>query len=70
MAEAGGLLMPGTAERVEPIVLHRVPWDLYEALLDVASEQRIRLNYEDGDLEIMPPPWVWNMKARRRASGA
>jgi hypothetical protein len=48
--------VPAIDDGSPPITLHDVFWNLYQALLDVASAQRIRLNYEDGDLEIMPPP--------------
>lgn len=37
------------------IILHHVSWEFYERFLDEIEEKsRVRLNYDDGELEIMP----------------
>jgi Uma2 family endonuclease len=37
------------------ILLTGVSWELYEQLLEVVGDRPIRLTYDEGDLEIMPP---------------
>ena len=41
------------------IALEEVPWEVYEALLDTAtaSGSNVRMNYDDGRLEIWMPGW-------------
>ncbi|HEV3025790.1 MAG TPA: Uma2 family endonuclease [Pirellulales bacterium] len=58
-------------EQVEPrvagegIVLHDVPWALYEALRDVEANWHIKMTYDDGVLELMSPlPKHESMKKR------
>ena len=36
-------------------MLTGVSWELYEQLLEVVGDRPIRLTYDEGDLEIMPP---------------
>jgi Uma2 family endonuclease len=40
---------------VQHIVLDGVSWELYEHLLEEMGDRPIRLTYDNGDLEIMPP---------------
>ncbi|MBW4700129.1 MAG: Uma2 family endonuclease [Aphanocapsa lilacina HA4352-LM1] len=41
------------------VVLHNIPWSLYEQLLEALGEHRgVRLAYSKGTLEIMSPPPV------------
>lgn len=35
------------------ILLHNIPWQTYESLLEAAGERHIRFTYDRGDLEIM-----------------
>ncbi len=46
-----------TVERSAParILLHGIPWELYERLRDEKSNWGIRMAYSDGDLELMSP---------------
>jgi Uma2 family endonuclease len=37
------------------IVLHGVPWDDYEAMLRIVGNRQIRINYDQGEMEIMSP---------------
>ena len=37
------------------VVLHGVSWECYEMLLDQVEDQHIRINYDNGELEFMPP---------------
>jgi Uma2 family endonuclease len=40
---------------VEHIVLEGVSWELYEHLLKISENRRLRLTYDNGELEIMSP---------------
>ena len=37
------------------LLLHDISWETYERLLDDAGDQHIRMTYDRGDLELMPP---------------
>ena len=37
------------------LVIHRVPWDEYESLVEDLSEEHFRVSYDQGKLEIMSP---------------
>lgn len=36
------------------IVLHNISWQSYETILRELGENRVRVTYDDGDLEIRP----------------
>ncbi|HSZ56022.1 MAG TPA: Uma2 family endonuclease [Tepidisphaeraceae bacterium] len=37
------------------VVLHDISWRCYEMLLDELAEQHMQINYDAGELELMPP---------------
>ena len=37
------------------IVLHDVSWELYERLVDELGDQHISINFDNGEMELMPP---------------
>lgn len=40
------------------VVLHAVPWSLYESLLDARGDSSVpRITFLDGELELMTPAW-------------
>ena len=40
----------------ERVLVHGVNWDFYEAVLEEVGNRPIRVTYNEGELEIMPPP--------------
>jgi hypothetical protein len=52
---AGTIEQVTTPQEPNSIVLHDVSWEFYERFLDEIEEKsRVRLIYDDGELEIMP----------------
>src|SRR6266516_2340218 len=42
-------------DEIDHLVLDGVSWELYEHLLKVADNRRLRMTYDNGELEIMSP---------------
>lgn len=47
------------------IVLRGVSWEFYERFLDEIEESHVRLNYDEGDLEIMAPAQAFHENAKK-----
>lgn len=39
----------------QPLLLHGISWDAYELMLDAFAEERVRMTYDRGDLELLGP---------------
>ncbi len=55
----------GRSARVGPIVLRRVPYDVYVRLVGEEANDRLRMTYFDGTLEIMSPERIHEVPSRR-----
>jgi Uma2 family endonuclease len=52
LTERGGVMITIQEPR-QHIVLHDISWETYETLLRETNGSRLRVTYDDGDLEIM-----------------
>lgn len=48
-------IQTGPPLRRPSVVVHSVSWSGYETLLNQIADQHIRINYDNGELEFMPP---------------
>lgn len=56
---------PGAVVRVPtPVVLRGVPYGLYVVLRDLERNDKIRMTYHDGVLELMSPEFLHEFPAR------
>jgi Uma2 family endonuclease len=46
---------PDRVEVVRNVVVHDVPWDVYVRLVELPGAFHLRMTYDRGELEIMPP---------------
>ncbi len=46
---------PPTEKVSQSVVLYDISWEFYEALLEEMGDQNVRITYDEGALELMPP---------------